>query len=249
MGLHWVSIRVGEQPMLSSVSHVAPLPSQGLPVESRMAARARRRSAGRAGTEALLGVVVLVLMAIGGGGLFLAHRSDTAAAPTTTTRQPLVTQLRPFVESPSPGENYTDPNGLFRVRVNPNWERRPAGSGSEAKWYVRSGSDRFRDSVTTRAERIGSTTLDAYVSRAVARVEGATTDYELVSQKKITLASGGPGAVVVYDGTLDGTELRFLLVVTTSADSGATAALVSQPDRFDEVRQAVEPFLLTLQAL
>jgi hypothetical protein len=53
----------------------------------------------------------------------------------------------------------------------------------------------------------------------------------------------------VYDGSLDGIDLRFLLVVTTSADSGATAAVVSQPDRFDEVRTSVEPYLLTLQAL
>lgn len=235
--------------MTSSVSHVAPLPQQGLPVESRTAARARRRSAGRAGTEALLGVVVLVLIAIGGGFVFLAHRSDSAAVPTTTTRQPLVTTLVPFVESPQPGENYTDPSGLFRVRTNPGWERRSSSDGSEAKWYVRSGSDRFRDGVTTRAERIGTQSLDAYVSRSIARVEAATTDYKLVSQKKVTMASGGPGAVVVYDGTLDGMELRFLLVVTTSADSGATAALVSQPERFDEVRAAVEPYLLTLQAL
>jgi hypothetical protein len=235
--------------MDSVVSHVAPLPSQRLPVESRTAARARRRSAGRAGTEALLGVVVLVLIAMAGGGLFLANRSDTASAATTTTRQQLVTQLRPFVESPSPGETYTDANGMFRVRANTNWERRPAGNGSEAKWYVRSGSDRFRDSVTTRAERVGSTTLDAYISRAVAQVEANTVDYELVSQKKVTLASGGPGAVVVFDGMLDGTELRFLLVLTTSAETGATAVLVSQPDRFDEVRTAVEPYLLTLQAL
>ena len=231
------------------MSHVAPVPSPGIPAESRTAARARRRSAGRAGTEALLVVTLLVTMATGGGYLFVTHRSEATTTPTTTTRQQLVTDLRPFVESPSPGENYTDPNGLFRVRANPNWERRPAGDGSQAKWYVRSGSDRFRDSVTTRAERIGATTLDAYLSRSISRVESATVDYKLVSQKKVTLASGGPGAVVVYDGTLDGMPLRFLMVVTTSADSGATAALVSQPDRFDEVRAAVEPYLLTLQAL
>jgi hypothetical protein len=234
--------------MRSSVSHVAQVPQPGLPVESRTAARARRRVAGRAGTEALL-AVVLVILCLAGGYVFLSRRSEPAAEPTTTTRQPLVTELRPFAESPSPGENYTDPNGLFRVRTNPTWERRPAGDGSEAKWYVRSGSDRFRDSVTTRAERIGSTSLDAFISRSISRVDHATTDYELVSQKKVTLASGGPGAVVVYDGTLDGTKLRFLMVVTTSADSGATAVLVSQPDRFDDVRAAVEPFLLTLQAL
>jgi hypothetical protein len=234
--------------MRSSVSHVAQVPQPGFPAESRTAARARRRAAGRAATEALL-AVVLALTCLAGGYVFMSRRSEPEATPTTTTRQPLVTELRPFVESPTPGENYTDASGLFRVRTNPNWERRPAEGASEAKWYVRSGSDRFRDSVTARAERIGSTNLDAYVSRSIARVEKATTDYELVSQKKVTLASGGPGAVVVYDGTLDGTELRFLLVVTTSADSGATVALVSQPDRFDDVRAAVEPFLLTLQAL
>ncbi len=230
------------------MSHVAQVPQPGLPAESRTAARARRRAAGRAGTEALL-AVAFVLLSLGGGYVFLSHRTESTAEPTTTTRQPLVTDLRPFVESPSPGENFTDANGLFRLRANPNWERRPAGDGSEAKWYVRSGSDRFRDSVTTRAERIGSTGLDAFVSRSIARADAATIDYELVSQKKVTLASGGPGAVVVYDGSLDGTKLRFLMVVTTSADSGATAVLVSQPDRFDAVRAAVEPYLLTLQAL
>jgi hypothetical protein len=235
--------------MTSSVSHVAPLPQQGLPVESRTADRARRRSSGRAGTEALIGVVVLVLVAIGGGGVFLARRSDEATAAVTTTRPTLVTELRPFVESPTPGETYTDPNGVFRVRVHPNWERRPSGSGSEAKWYVRSGSDRFRDSVTVRAERIGPTTLDAYLSRAVSLAESSTVDYELVSERKVSLASGGPGAIVVYTGSLDGTELQFLMVVTTSAESGAVATVVSQPDRFDEVRSAVEPFLLTLQSL
>ena len=65
----------------------------------------------------------------------------------------------------------------------------------------------------------------------------------------MTLASGGPGVVVVYTGSLEGTPLEFLLVVTTSAGSGASAVLVSQPDRFDDVRAAVEPYLLTIQAL
>ncbi len=235
--------------MGSAVSHVAPLRQQNVPAESRTAARARRRSAGRAGTEALLVVTFLVLMALGGGGLFLANRDEAAGPVTTTTKPGVVTQLRPFVESPTPGETHTDPNGLFRVRFHPTWERRATDGGSEARWYVRSGSDRFRDSVTTRAQRFGSTSLDAYLSRTVATVDAATTDFHLVSQKKVTLASGGPGAVVVYDGVLDGTELRFLLIVTTSAGSGATATVVSQPDRFDEVRAAVEPYLLTLQAL
>ena len=232
------------------MNHIASaVPPQRLPVESRVAARARRRSAGRAGTESLLGVVVLVLIAVAAGGLYVSDRSESTATATTTTRQPLVTQVRPFVESPNPGETYTDPNGLFRVRVHPNWERRPGGDGSEAKWYVRSGSDRFRDALVTRAEQVGPTTLDAYVARAVARAKQTTSDYQLVSQRKVTLASGGPGTVVVYDGTLDGTALRYLMVVTTSADSGATATLVTQPDRFDAVRPTVEPFILTLQAL
>jgi hypothetical protein len=235
--------------MHASVSPIAPALPPGLPAESRTAARARRRSAGRARTESLLGVVALVLVAMAGGGVYLSHRGEAQAIPATTTRPSLVADLRPFVESPNPGETYTDPNGVFRVRVHPDWERRPSGTGSEAKWYVRSGSDRFRDALTVRAERVGPTTLDAYVSRAVARAESGITGYQLVSLRKVTLASGGPGAVVVYDGTLDGTPLRFLMVVTSSADSGATATLATQPDRFDEVRAAVEPFVLTLQAL
>src|SRR6187549_160363 len=98
------------------MSPVAPRPLPCVPAERRSSARARRDETGRSRTEVLLTALVVVIVSAGGGSMFLSHRSDSAAAVTTTTRAPLVVTIRPFVESPNPGENYTDPNGLFRVR-------------------------------------------------------------------------------------------------------------------------------------
>jgi hypothetical protein len=233
---------------VSKLASAAPSATRTLDQEGAPVRRARGGKTRHHRPDPLLAVVVLVLMGIGGGGVFLANRSETTAAPTVTTRAALVTELRPFVETPQPGDTFTDPEGTFRMRISPGWERRP-GDGRE-RWYVRSGSDRFRDAVSISAEQVATTTsLESFLSVAQDRARDGLTNYELISERRVTLASGGPGGLLVYEGDLNGVRLRVLTVVTLSANSAATATLVTQPERFDEVRAAVEPFLETLQAL
>jgi hypothetical protein len=224
-------------------------PLDPMDVGSRRGRGRRRRSGRSLATDPLFGFTVLVLVGLTIAGVLVMDRSREPSASTTTTRQAVVAELRPFVQSPDPGDTFTDPRGAFRLRINPSWERRP-DDGDRHRWYVRSGSDRLRDSVAVAAEDVAPTmSVDAYLTVVQDRARDGMHNVTVVSERRFNLASGGPGGMVVYDGDVNGIRLRFLTIVTMSAGRAATATLVTQPDRFEEVRAAVAPFLETLQAL
>ena len=208
--------------------------------------------------------LLMVVVAACSGG---AGSTDSAQVPTASQALPTA---EPVTEAPSsspppttiassastdtgtpglPGQSYVDPEGAYRITVPDSWEARHGAiaEGIEV-WLSGEVEDEFGPNVNVLTQTTGGMTLDEYTESSIANAPTFVKDFEVLDSRRETGPNGTELAVLEYSGEA-GTDrpLRFLAVWTVNDGQAVVATFTTTPERYEEQRDDVLPYLLTLE--
>jgi hypothetical protein len=169
----------------------------------------------------------------------------TSPAPTSVASSAPTDTGRPG----PPGESYADPEGAYRITVPDSWEARHGAiaEGIEV-WLAGEVEDEFGPNVNVLTQASGNMTLDEYTETSIANAPTFVKDFEVLDSRRETGPNGTELAVLEYSGEAGSDRpLRFLAVWTVNDGRAVVATFTTTPERYDEQRGDVLPYLLTLE--
>ena len=172
-------------------------------------------------------------------------------APSTSPPPTTVASSVPIdtVGQGPPGESYVDPEGAYRMTVPDSWEARHGAiaEGIEV-WLAGEVEDGFGPNVNVLTQTTGGMTLDEYTETSIANAPSFVKDFEVADSRRETGPNGTELSVLEYSGEA-GTDrpLRFLAVWTVNDGQAVVATFTTTPERYEEQRDDVLPYLLTLE--
>jgi hypothetical protein len=171
-------------------------------------------------------------------------------APATSPPTIVASSAPTHAGSPEPaGESYADPEGAYRITIPDSWEARHGAiaQGIEV-WLTDEVEDGFGPNVNVLTQTTGNMTLDEYTEMSIANAPNFVTDFEVQDSRRETGPNGTELAVLEYSGEAGADRpLRFLAVWTVNNGQAVVATFTTTPDRYDEQRSDVLPYLLTLE--
>jgi hypothetical protein len=212
----------------------------------------------------LFGALLMVVVAACSGG---AGSTDSAEGPTAS---PALPTAEPMTEAPSlsppptavassaptvtgspgpPGESFDDPEEAYQITVPDSWEaRHGAIAEGIGVWLAGEVEDGFGPNVNVLTQTTGGMTLDEYTESSIANAPTFVKDFEVLDSRRETGPNGTELAVLEYSGEA-GTDrpLRFLAVWTVNDEQAVVATFTTTPERYEEQRDDVLPYLLTLE--
>ena len=147
-------------------------------------------------------------------------------------------------ESALDGVAFTDPGGRYTLTVPADWEARHgiAGEGIEV-WIVAEADATFTPNVNVMTEDVTGMSLGTYLDLSITNAPSIISDFELLRSDPVTGSAGQELAVMEYSGL----GLTHLGVLGMGSDGAVIVTLSVPPERFATIREAVYPYLLTLQ--
>jgi hypothetical protein len=145
------------------------------------------------------------------------------------------------------GELFTGPNDDYQLRVDPAWVEISPIEGIKA-WQVAEPADGFTPNVNIVTENLPTSgfDVDEYGTEALKALETMLPGFELVEQDVVDGPDGELG-VIDYTANQQGRDLHLLAIFGVRGRSAVVSTLTSPPDRFEAIRAAVEPFMLSLE--
>ena len=200
--------------------------------------------------------------ATGPTGSTAALTSSPATSPSPIASTPAVSET-PETTAPTeppasptgsagaglPGQSFVDPEGDYRITVPDDWEARHGvvAQGIET-WLVAEVADAFGPNVNVLTQPVGDMTLDEYTEISIATAPNLVKDFEVLDSRTEVGPNGTELAVLEYSGEA-GTDrpLRFLAVWTVHDGKAIVATFTTTPEAYEGQRDAVLPYLLTLE--
>lgn len=194
--------------------------------------------------------------AAGGGTSVLAAPATTALparAVTTTVAEPTSTSTSttatasPVTDPPAAEGWFIDPAGAYEMSVDPAWETAhdTIASGVEV-WLVGPAAAGFAPNVNVLTQPSRGLGLQEYLDLSVAEGEGLLDGFE-VQRAQVVPGPDGEVGILEYSAVQVGRPLRFFAVVDIGQQV-TVATLTSPPGTYEELRDVVEPHLMTLVA-
>jgi hypothetical protein len=172
--------------------------------------------------------------------------SPESAAPTEAPTSPSGSAA-----AGPPGLSFVDPEGDYRITIPDDWEARHGAfaQGIEV-WLVAEVADAFGPNVNVLTQAVGDMTLDEYTEMSIATAPNLVKDFEVQDSRTEVAPSGTELAVLEYSGEAGADRpLRFLAVWTVRDGKAIVATFTSTPEAYAEQRDAILPYLLTLEPL
>ena len=164
-------------------------------------------------------------------------RPATTAAPATTAGTPLT------------GTAYADPAGQYRLLLAPTWE--PAGSTTPniVSWFTRAATTTFRDNANVLVEKLPSdVSMSTYLAASVSNAPKTLQSFVEVNRSTQNI-NGKTVGQLDFTSTQQGLQLRHRAIVVIKNRNAVVLTYTSEASRFDVEVGAVQPYLLTLEAL
>ncbi|MEZ5225736.1 MAG: hypothetical protein R2710_03420 [Acidimicrobiales bacterium] len=160
--------------------------------------------------------------------------SSSTTAATTTVPLPV-------------DELFVDPDGTYQLRVPSTWQANHGLVVAEVElWLVEEPTAGGAPNVNILTQQAPGLTLSEYRDASVGNAPAAGADFEVLSSELIDGANGQPLALMEYRAG----EQQYLGVFgMTDAGQAIVATLTAPADRYDELKAAVLPALLTLEPL
>lgn len=164
--------------------------------------------------------------------------STTTTAATTTTLE----------ATPLPGTWFADPQGSYEMVQAGEWEANHGFIAAEIEfWIVGEIENGFAPNLNLLTQVVGAITLDEYVQLSIDSAPFLLDDFELIDAGVVEGAFGHELGYMDYAGSAGGPVLRFLGYFFLDGDRAVIATLTAPPETFDELRAAVEPYMLTIR--
>ena len=168
------------------------------------------------------------------------------SAPPTTVASSAPTSAGDPGQS---GVSFVDPEGAYRMTIPDSWEARHGAiaEGIEV-WLAGDVEDGFGPNVNVLTQATGGMTLDEYTETSIANAPTFVKDFEVLDSRRESGPNGTDLAVLEYSGEA-GTDrpLRFLAVWTVNDGQAVVATFTTTPERYEEQRGDVLPYMLTLE--
>jgi hypothetical protein len=149
---------------------------------------------------------------------------------------------------PSAGEEFADPQGTYRMDVDPAWTPNHGVLTAEIEvWFVGESSDDFAPNVTVLTQAAADLDLRGYLDLSVEQAPDLVEGFTAVDEEIVQGPTGQELAILEYTGTQEGRDLHFLAVCFLEDDQAVVATYVSMDEQFPAQRPDVEPFLRTLR--
>jgi hypothetical protein len=147
------------------------------------------------------------------------------------------------------GNSFTDPQGTYTMSIGPEWTDLPSTMVAEVEtWAVGDPDAGFTPNVNVLTQDAPGMDREEYMELSVASLE--SIDAELVEHAFVTGPNGGSLGLMEYIAQPPGVsgDLHFIAVFDLRDGTAIVATYTASLERFDELRAAVEPYLLTLEA-
>jgi hypothetical protein len=180
----------------------------------------------------------------------IASTPAVSESPTTAPTEPPASPKSSTGEG-LPGQSFVDPEGDYRITVSDDWEARHGvvAQGIET-WLVAEVANAFGPNVNVLTQPVGDMTLDEYTEMSIATAPNLVKDFEVQDSRTEVAPSGTELAVLEYSGEAGADRpLRFLAVWTVHDGNAIVATFTTTPEAYEGQRDAVLPYLLTLEPL
>lgn len=184
------------------------------------------------GTQSPVGTLVPILVVVGLAlGACGASDGDKSSDTLSSEVPSVSTRL------------FTDPDGTYTITIPDEWVAfTETGPGIEA-WVVSSGAEPAGVDISTL--RTTKESVDDFMQDEGNRQNPALEDLTYLNTEVVTTAQGEVG-IIEYTGIGRGTPLHLLGFVVIKGTTAIVATFTAPTAIFEEVRLAVEPFLMTL---
>lgn len=151
--------------------------------------------------------------------------------------------------SPSVGDElFTDPQGAYTITIGSDWDQMPGAFVKEVElWSIGLATDGMAPNVNVLTQDSLGADLDDYLDLSVENMG----PLELIDRSTVRGPDGDELGLMEYSGVVPGgpdRPLHFLATIDVRDGVAVVATLTTSPDEFDDYREAIEPYLLTLQA-
>jgi hypothetical protein len=168
---------------------------------------------------------------------------DPTAAPTPTTGPTAAPTGGVVIDG-----YFRDPEGSYELRVDPAWTYQAGAFAQGVEiWFLGPAEDGFTPNMNLLTQTTGGMSLSDYLDVSVQNAPGFIPDFELVASEEFE-GDGGTLGLLEYTGTAtSGHELHFLAIISTEGNDAVVATLTAPADSFEDWRDEVEPFMLSLR--
>jgi hypothetical protein len=166
-------------------------------------------------------------------------------APPATVPAVTVAPPPPPASIPPGSVLASDPAG-WSMAVDPAWNDTTADGVRTL--FITPGAT-AGDNVNVSTEVLPSDVgIDAYITAAIANIQTAAPDFQIVTQRREVGADGVQVEVITWVGTLSGLpKLSFLQSIMVSPTHAYIATFTSTPETMPTMAPFLEPFLVTLR--
>lgn len=143
---------------------------------------------------------------------------------------------------------FVDPQEEYAIELGPDWEQVPDFMSGSEGFVVAPPVDGFAPNVNVIVTRdAAGVDVAEYVELSIENMPNFVADGEVIDSGVL---EGSDLGFIEYTAEFPGPgTLHFLAVTAIADDQAVTATFTSTPDRFEELRREVEPYLRTLQPL
>lgn len=149
------------------------------------------------------------------------------------------------------GDLFEDPQGEYTIELHPDWEQGDDVITGIESFLIAEQRDGFAPNVNvvSAADAPAGIDEDTYVSQA-SRLIGQSIQGGEVLDSGVTQGSDGSDrGFIEYRGQFGpGAELHFLAIIDVADGTSVTVTLTAPEDRFAELRDEAEDYMLTVRA-
>jgi hypothetical protein len=142
------------------------------------------------------------------------------------------------------GVTFDDPQGTYTMRIDPSWVAQPGVVVKEVEdWTVGPTTNGFAPNVNVLTQDAPGLDLAGYMKFGREHM-GAL---KLIDSKIVNGANGNELGLLEYSAPASMGKLHFLATMAVTNGQAVVATLSAEEDQFAALRDATEPYLLTLQ--
>ena len=137
---------------------------------------------------------------------------------------------------------------MYDITFDPSWVANHGSLAAEIElWVVGPIADGFAPNVNVLTQLVPELDIDGYIEVSADSSPRFISNFELIDSGIVEGSSGQMLGFMEYLGALGGPLVHALAVFVLADGIAVIATLVALPDDFDELRETIEPLLLTLR--
>jgi hypothetical protein len=164
-----------------------------------------------------------------------------------STDSPVVAPVDTTPTTALPGTEFTGPNGAYTLRVESSWPHRSNVPFQGFEMWELPGATGANMNALVENLPV-SLSLQQYVDASKANLPKLLNGATIITSQIVKGAYGQQLGVIEYEASINGNHVRLVALASVKGKHAVVLTMAAGFDQFAQVRAAVDPYLLTLQA-